>query len=89
MIRARLRRSRVDEGEKAEEFVEVDPAELTGLFTTPHWLRDLGLTSWLLVGVTLLLVAVVWLLALRRSASTPSPSPWSRSPAAASSARWA
>ncbi len=65
MIRARLRRSRrEDEGEKAEEFIEVDPAELTGLFTTPHWLRDLGLTSWLLVGVTLLLVGVVWLLAL-------------------------
>ena len=65
MIRARLRRSRrEDEGEKADEFIEVDPAELTGLFTTPHWLRDLGLTSWLLVGVTLLLVGVVWLLAL-------------------------
>ena len=65
MIRARLRRSRrEDEGEKADEFIEVDPAELTGLFTTPHWLRDLGLTAWLLVGVTLLLVGVVWLLAL-------------------------
>ena len=65
MIRARLRRSGdKDEGEKAEEFVEVEPAELTGLFTTPHWLRDLGLTAWLLVGVTLLLVGVVWLLSL-------------------------
>ena len=65
MIRARLRRRRTEDGEeRAEEFIEVDPAELTGLFTTPHWLRDLGLTAWLLVGVTLLLVGVVWLLAL-------------------------
>jgi len=30
----------------------------------PGWLRDLGITSWLLVGVTLLLVGAVWLLAL-------------------------
>jgi putative heme transporter len=71
MIRARLRRSRENEGEKAEEFVEVDPAELTGLFTTPSWLRDLGLTAWLLVGVTLLLVAVVWLLGLTHTIVMP------------------
>ncbi len=30
----------------------------------PGWLRDLGITSWLLVGVTLLLVGAVWLLSL-------------------------
>jgi putative heme transporter len=65
MIRWRLRRGRgEDERGEAEEFVEVEPAELTGLFTTPPWLRDLGLTAWLLVGVTLLLVGVVWLLSL-------------------------
>jgi putative heme transporter len=71
MIRARLRRGTVDEGDKAEEFVEVDPAELTGMFTTPHWLRDLGLTAWLLVGVTLLLVGLVWLLALTHTIVMP------------------
>jgi predicted PurR-regulated permease PerM len=71
MIRARLRRGRDDEGEKAEEFIEVEPAELTGLFTTPHWLRDLGLTAWLLVGVTLLLVGLVWLLSLTHTIVTP------------------
>jgi predicted PurR-regulated permease PerM len=72
MIRARLRRSGgKDEGEKAEEFVEVEPAELTGLFRTPHWLRDLGLTAWLLVGVTLLLVGVVWLLSLTNTIVMP------------------
>jgi putative heme transporter len=71
MIRARLRRSTVDEGVKAAEFVEVDPAALTGLFTTPHWLRDLGLTAWLLVGVSLLLVGLVWLLALTHTIVMP------------------
>jgi predicted PurR-regulated permease PerM len=71
MIRARLRRSREDEGENAEEFIEVDRAELTGLFTTPDWLRDLGLTAWLLVGVTLLLVGLVWLLSLTHTIVMP------------------
>jgi hypothetical protein len=56
MIRARLRRRRSGEGEGGrrteEEVVEIDPGELTGLFATPRWLRDIGLTAWLLVGVT-------------------------------------
>lgn len=69
MIRGRLRRrhgadpparAAEDEG----ELVEIDPAELSGLFAAPKWLRDAGLMSWLLVGVTILLVGLVWLLAL-------------------------
>jgi predicted PurR-regulated permease PerM len=74
MIRGRLRRSRrKGEGEQqdAVEFIELDPAELTGLFTTPRWLRDLGLTSWLLVGVTLLLVGLVWILSLTHTIVMP------------------
>jgi predicted PurR-regulated permease PerM len=39
----------------------IDPAELTGVFSAPGWLRDAGFTSWLLVGVTVLLVGMVWL----------------------------
>jgi putative heme transporter len=31
-------------------------------FVTPRWLRDAGRTAWLLVGVILLLVGLVWLL---------------------------
>jgi putative heme transporter len=38
--------------------------ELSGVFAAPRWLRDIGLASWLLVGLFLLLVGMVWLLAL-------------------------
>ena len=59
MIRGRLHRRRSEGAEGGtEEVVEIEPGQLTGLFATPRWLRDLGLTSWLLVGVTLPLVGV-------------------------------
>jgi predicted PurR-regulated permease PerM len=38
-------------------------ARLQGAFRTPHWLRDLGRTSWLLVGLLLVLLGLIWLLA--------------------------
>ena len=38
-------------------------AQLSGAFTTPRWLRDLGRSSWLLVGVLVLLLGLIWLLA--------------------------
>jgi len=38
-------------------------AHLKGAFRTPHWLRDLGRSSWLLVGLLLLLLGLIWLLA--------------------------
>ncbi|HEY3192173.1 MAG TPA: AI-2E family transporter [Solirubrobacterales bacterium] len=60
-IRGRLRRRRGEGKPEGEEFFEIDPAELSGVFGAPRWLRDAGLTSWLLVGVTLLLVGLVWL----------------------------
>lgn len=64
IIRGRVRR-RGDGAEKAdEEFVEIDPAELSGVFAAPRWLRDAGLTSWLLVGVAALIGGIVWFLSL-------------------------
>jgi predicted PurR-regulated permease PerM len=36
---------------------------LSGAFRTPHWLRDLGRTSWLLVGLLLVVLGLIWLLA--------------------------
>jgi predicted PurR-regulated permease PerM len=73
VIRARLRRRRGDgEGRKTEdEIVEIEPGQLTGLFATPRWLRDMGLTAWLLVGVTLLLVGAVWIVSLTHTIVVP------------------
>jgi predicted PurR-regulated permease PerM len=50
---------------------EIRPEDLTGLFTVPQWLRDLGLAAWLLVGITLLLAGGVWLLALTHTIVMP------------------
>jgi predicted PurR-regulated permease PerM len=38
-------------------------AQLRGAFRTPQWLRDLGRSSWLLVGVLALVGGLIWLLA--------------------------
>jgi putative heme transporter len=38
-------------------------AQLSGAFRTPRWLRDLGRSSWLLVGVLALVGGLIWLLA--------------------------
>jgi putative heme transporter len=64
MIRGRLRRLRGAEGHEEDQFIEIDPGQLSGLFAAPGWLRDAGFTAWLLVGVVLLLVGIVWLLTL-------------------------
>jgi len=76
-IRGRLRRSHAHgdsatSGGPAEgDFVEIDASELTGVFAAPSWLRDFGLTSWLLVGVALLLVGMVWLASLTQTIVAP------------------
>src|SRR3954469_4166693 len=64
MIRGRLLRRRGSGAHAEDEFIEIDPRELTGLFAAPQWLRDLGFTSWLLVGVVLLLVGLISILSL-------------------------
>jgi putative heme transporter len=52
------------EGSEGDTFVvELQPGELSGLFAAPGWLRDLGVMSWLLVGVAALLIGAIWLLA--------------------------
>jgi predicted PurR-regulated permease PerM len=71
-IRTRLRRSPAREGEApGEEYVEIDPSELSGIFAAPGWLRDLGIASWLLVGVAAALAGAVWLLALTQTIVVP------------------
>ena len=60
MIRGRLRRPRgAGENEQADEFIEIDPSELSGLFAAPKWLRDAGFSAWFAVGVVVLVAGVV------------------------------
>ena len=72
-LRGRLRRPKAPgaEGVGEEEFVEIDAGELTGVFAAPQWLRDLGLFSWLLVGIAAALAGAIWLLALTQTIVIP------------------
>ena len=73
-IRGRLKRPRA-QGAPATategDYVEIDASELSGVFAAPGWLRDIGLTAWLLVGVALFLVGAVWLLSLTQTIVMP------------------
>ena len=51
--------------------VNFNPRHLAGLFAAPRWLRDLGFSAWLIVGVTLFVVAIVWILSLTHTIVTP------------------
>jgi predicted PurR-regulated permease PerM len=44
------------------ELKPAEAGELASAFAAPGWLRDLGRTSWLLIGVLALLAALTWLL---------------------------
>ena len=73
MIRGRLhRRGREAEpGEPGDDYIEIEPGELTNVFSVPGWLRDVGLMSWLLVGVALLITGAVALAALTQVIVVP------------------
>src|SRR5437773_33599 len=54
--------------------VEVDAEALRALsttFTPPRWLKDLGRTAWLLVGVFALVAGVIWLLGATYTVTGP------------------
>ena len=70
-MRGRVRHHDGGPGNGDTEFVEIDAGELSGLFAAPTWLRDLGIMSWLLVGVAGMLVGAVWLLSLTQTIVTP------------------
>lgn len=54
-----------------EEVIEIDPSALNGIFAAPKWLRDLGFSAWLLVGVAAALIGTIWLLALTHTIVLP------------------
>jgi len=66
MIRGRLRRRSGEPHAEApaDDYIEINPAELSGVFRAPDWLRDAGIMSWLLVGIALLACSLVALLGL-------------------------
>ena len=62
---------RREKGATEDEVIEIEPGALSGLFAAPQWLRDLGFSSWLLVGVGAALVAAIWLLSLTEAIVMP------------------
>jgi predicted PurR-regulated permease PerM len=69
VARVDARRARPEPATDASDAFE--PHDLSGLFAAPRWLRDLGTSAWLAVGVTLFVVALVWLLSLTQTIVTP------------------
>lgn len=64
---SRLRPPEADGGEP----VDLEPHDLAALFVTPPWLRALGTSAWLAVGITLFIVGAVWILSLTQTIVTP------------------
>jgi putative heme transporter len=71
ILRGRLRRQERGGARAPDEFVEIEPAELTGILAAPGWLRDLGFSAWLLVGVAAALAGAVWFLSLTQTIVIP------------------
>jgi predicted PurR-regulated permease PerM len=54
--------------------IEIDTdelRELSAVFSAPRWLRDLGIASWLLVGVAALLAGLTWIVGLTSTITEP------------------
>ena len=51
------------DGTQGHDTPRTGRAHLREAFGTPRWLRDLGRSSWLLVGLLVLLLGLIWLLA--------------------------
>ncbi|HEY3435986.1 MAG TPA: AI-2E family transporter [Solirubrobacterales bacterium] len=62
---------RREKGATEDEVIEIEPGALNGLFAAPRWLRDLGFSSWLLVGLGAALIGVIWLLSLTETIVMP------------------
>lgn len=71
ILRGRLRRPGREGPGGGDEVVEIEPGELSGLFAAPQWLRDLGFSSWLLVGAAAALIGAIWLLSLTETIVLP------------------
>lgn len=71
-LRARFTHTTGGDGDDREtEVFEIEPGALERVFVAPPWLRDAGLVAWLLVGIVLVIVGLVWLLALTSTIVVP------------------
>jgi putative heme transporter len=72
-ITRRLHRTRAPgaAGDDGPEVVELESVELSGVFSAPQWLRDLGFASWLLAGVAAVLVGATWVATLTSTIVVP------------------
>jgi putative heme transporter len=67
-----MRRPRMPARERGDDGpIAFEPRQLSGLFAAPRWLRDLGVSAWLAVGVALFVVALIWILALTHTIVAP------------------
>ena len=57
--------------EPEEEVIEIDRGALSGIFAAPKWVRDLGFSAWLLVGVGAATIGLIWLLGLTQTIVMP------------------
>ena len=71
ILRGRLRRRERGNPRAPDEFGEIEPGELSGIFAAPGWLRDLEFSAWLLVGVAAALAGAVWFLSLTQTIVIP------------------
>jgi predicted PurR-regulated permease PerM len=62
---------RREKGTAEDEVIDLEPGALSGIFAAPQWLRDLGISSWLLFGVAAALVGAIWLLSLTETIVLP------------------
>jgi putative heme transporter len=71
IFRGRLRRPGREGAGGEDEVIEIEPGALSGIFAAPKWMRDLGFSSWLLVGFGAALVGAIWLLSLTQTIVLP------------------
>jgi len=71
IFRGRLRRPGHESSAAEDEVIEIDPGDLAGIFAAPKWMRDLGFSAWLLVGVAAALGGGIWLISLTQTIVMP------------------
>jgi putative heme transporter len=71
VLSGRMRRHEGAAESAEDDVIEFEPGELSGIFAAPGWLRDLGFSAWLLVGVGAALAAAVWFLSATQTIVMP------------------